>query len=187
MIKVYQLKALQNNYIVSVPFKGVKVRCEFKDGNIAKGIYARLYTNDPFKQMAIESSTMYGKQWVLVEKVREPEDDEQKPAKRIIKKLVVTKPADKPADETGTVQEAEHAEDAAEADTAQTEAEQTPAEETPEQEAEPADDGENKKEFANLAEAVMFIAANYGQQVESASQARKVLADNGIKATIHNG
>lgn len=163
MIKVYQLKALQNNYIVSIPFKGAKVRCEFKNGNIAKGIYARLVTNEPFRQKAIEQSDMYGKMWQLTETIKEPGDDEvKKPAP----KPVATKPATK-KDAEPTPEPVPEA------------AEPTPAE--------PADDGKGKMEFANLAEAVVYIATTYGQQVENASQARKVFADNGIKAVIHNG
>ena len=172
MIKVYELRALQNNYIVSIPFKGVTVRCEFKDGNIAKGIHARLFTNDKFKQMAIEHCELNGRVWKLVETVKEPEDEaaEQRAAQQAVTRQ-------SPAN-AGTPQEPANV--------------QTPASAGDDTQ-EPAgdDDGDAGKsapmEFANLAEAILYVAANYGQQVESAAQARQVLKDNGIKAVIHNG
>ena len=165
MIKVYQLKALQNNYIVSIPFKGVKVRCEFKDGNIAKGIYARLYTNDRFKQMAIEQCELNGKMWQLVEKVKEPGDEEVtvKPAGN-----VAAKPAEK---STGTV-----ATEPANISATETDDEAAVA---------PQQTGQDEqKVFSNLAEAILFIASTYAVQVENASQARKILKEHGINAVI---
>lgn len=163
MIKVYQLTALQNNYIVSIPFKGVKVRCEFKGGNIAKGIYARLYTNDLFKQMAIEQCEMNGKMWKLVEKVKEAGDVEP------VKKPATNKPAPSKNPTTEPQKPADSTQDVTEPGDQET----------------PADEG--TKDFANLAEAILFIASTFGQQVETEAQARKVLKDNGIKAVIHKG
>lgn len=164
MIKVYELRALQNNYIVSIPFKGVTVRCEFKDGNIAKGIHARLFTNDKFKQMAIERCELNGRMWKLVETVKEPEDEaaEQHAAQQ----------SDGTRQDPANTQTPEPAGDGAKG---------------------PAGDDDSDAgkaapmEFANLAEAILYVAANYGQQVESAAQARQVFKDNGIKAIIHNG
>lgn len=159
MIKIYELKALQNNYIVSLNFKGVKVRCEFKDGNIAKQIHARLFTNDRFKQMAIEQSELNGKMWQLVKSIPEPDDNKPKQS--------TDKPAAKPQGADSDGQDAK----------------------TPEEGQDLPADGQagNTKEFANVAEAIMYIATTYNEQVTNASQARKLLADKGIKAVIHNG
>lgn len=162
MIKVYELRAPQNNYIVSVPFKGVTVRCEFKDGNIAKGIRARLFTNDQFKQMAIENCELNGRVWKLVETIQEPEDEaaEQRAA----------------AQDSGTRQNPANTQALAGDDAKEPTGD---------------DDSDAGKaapmEFANLAEAILYVATNFGQQVESAAQARQVFKDNGIKAIIHNG
>ncbi len=177
MIKIYQLRSLQNNYIVSVPFKGVRVRCEFKNGNIAKGIYARLYTNDRFKQMALEQSELYGNTWVLVEKIKEADDDVVKPAVKKPEKI-----ADSVAPKQ-TKQEEKPVEAAPETQTAK--GESVEAAEAAGEKTQGEKDGQ--LEFANLGEAVLYIAQNFNQQVQSASQARKVLSENGIKAIIHNG
>ena len=166
MIKVYELRALQNNYIVSIPFKGVTVRCEFKDGNIAKGIHARLFTNDSFKQMAIEHCELNGRVWKLVETVKEPEDEaaEQRAAQKATAQKTSAKPeAQAPAGDNTQEPVIDEAEQDGAADKA------------------------NTMEFANLAEAIVYVATNYGLQVESAAQARQLLKDNGIKAVIHNG
>lgn len=161
MIKVYQLNALQNNFYVSIPFKGCQVQVKFEKGNVSKGIYARLYTNDKFVQRAVEASEMYGKMFRLVETVAEPGDELEKTKKK------VSKPAP-----------------------AATQQPESPAQEpepAPAPDPAPSTDGAEKKEFANLAEAITFIATNYQQQVTTEGEARNVLKEHGILPVIKRG
>lgn len=75
MIKVYLLRKAQNNYEVTIPYKSVKVRLAFTDGNVHNGVPARLYTNNEFKQKAIEASQLFKNQEIVLEKtIAEAED-----------------------------------------------------------------------------------------------------------------
>ena len=75
MIKVYLLRKAQNNYEVTIPYKSVKVRLAFTDGNVHNGVPARLYTNNEFKQKAIEASQLFKNQEIVLEKtIPEAED-----------------------------------------------------------------------------------------------------------------
>ena len=75
MIKVYLLRKAQNNYEVTIPYKSVKVRLAFTDGNVHNGVPARLYTNNVFKQKAIEASELFKNQEIVLEKtIAEAED-----------------------------------------------------------------------------------------------------------------
>jgi hypothetical protein len=159
MIKVYQLTQAQNNFIVLIPFKGCKVEAKFEKGNVSKGIYARLYTNDKFVQRAVESSEMYGTMFKLVQTLAEPGDNEPKPVKPAQPKAPVA-PAAPEAEPT------------------------TPATEP----TEPAEaDADGKMTFANLAEAIVYIANQYQISVTTESEARNVLKEHGILPVIKRG
>lgn len=172
MIKVYATVEVKNNLITTIPFKGVKVRVEFTGGNVMKNIPAKLYTNDPFTQKALDESDLNGRMFRLVQTVIEEGD--KKPA---AKQPPVNNP--KPPVNTDTPEQAP----------------EPPAE----QDDQPKDEGEkggdtdgkqdNKKlEFANLGEAITYIAAKYGEQVETENAARKFIEEKeGVKPIIHKG
>jgi hypothetical protein len=165
MIKVYQLTQAQNNFIVLIPFKGCKVEAKFEKGNVSKGIYARLYTNDKFVQRAVESSEMYGTMFKLVQTLAEPGDNKPKPVKPAQPAApVATQPAQPKAPVAPAAPEAEPT---------------TPA-------TEPAE-ADGKMTFANLAEAIVYIANQYQISVTTESEARNVLKEHGILPVIKRG
>lgn len=170
MIKVYQLTQAQNNFIVLIPFKGCKVEAKFEKGNVSKGIYARLYTNDKFVQRAVESSEMYGTMFKLVQTLAEPGDNKPKPVKPAQPAApVATQPAQPKAPVAPAAPEAEPT---------------TPATEP----TEPAEaDADGKMTFANLAEAIVYIANQYQISVTTESEARNVLKEHGILPVIKRG
>ena len=166
MVKVYQLTFAQNNFIVLIPFKGCKVEAKFEKGNVSKGIYARLYTNDKFVQRAVESSEKYGKMFRLVQTISEPGDGVVKPKPKPVQ------PAQPVTEPTPPVEPVASPE--------------TPAEPTaPTEPAEQEADG--KMTFANLAEAIVYIANNYQIAVTTESEARNVLKEHGILPVIKRG
>ena len=76
---MYLLRKAQNNYEVTIPYKSVKVRLAFTDGNVHNGVPARLYTNNEFKQKAIEASQLFKNQEIVLEKtIAEAEDSAAK-------------------------------------------------------------------------------------------------------------
>ena len=159
MLKIYQLRLKQNTFDVTLKYKGVSVRVAFVDGNTYNGTPAKCYTNNAFKQKAIEASQMFKDREIVLERQVEEESD------RKIKKVAVhQKPASKPVP-----------------------LKPNPAPEPPVQEPAKDSDSTDKKTFANLAEAIMYIAQEYKVQVTSAYEARKVLKEHGVTATIKNG
>lgn len=83
MIKVYQLRKKQNNYEVVIYYKGVGVKVNFTDGNTYKQIFPKFYTNDPFKQRAIEASELYkSKEVVMLRTIEEEGDSKPEPVKQ---------------------------------------------------------------------------------------------------------
>ncbi len=188
MIKVYATVEVKNNLITTIPFKGVKVRVEFTGGNSMKNIPAKLYTNDPFTQKALDSSDQLGRLFYLHQVIKEAGDD-------------TAKPAGKPAVSARgtTVESATEAVATVNKDSVETPenqdagvgAEDAGAVETPENQDAGGVDGSavgEKLEFENLAEAVNYIATKYGEQVESESQVRKFIEEKeGKKCLIHKG
>lgn len=170
MLKIYQLRLKQNSFEVTLKYKGVSVRVAFEDGNTYNGTPAKCYTNNAFKQKAIESSKMFKDKEIVLERCVEEESDRKAAAKKVaMQQKKVQKPAPaKPAPQKPAP-------------------EQEPQE--PEQNPEPAkeSDGLEKKTFDNLAEAIQFIATNYQVQVTTPNEARNFLKEHGIKATIHQG
>ena len=169
MIKVYQTIECKNNVITTIAFKGVKVKVEFKGGNIMKGIHARLYTNDPFVQKALDESEQKGRMYRFVQELPEANDGK---AEAVAVQVAPEKPAEKPAD---TVEEPKPG---------------FPL--SSDGESGSSDDGDGaggqKFEFDNLAEAITYIATTWGEQVENENQARKFIEEKtGVKPVIHKG
>lgn len=165
MIKEYQLTQPQNNFFVTIPYKGCQVEVRFEHGNIAKGIHAKYVTNDKFHQRAIENSEMYGKLFKLVGKVKEPGDDEEqkRPLANTTKK--VTTPAAKGGNTKSGGKKT-------------SEPEPAPA---------PESDTENKNKmtFESVADAIVYIATNYeGTEVRTEEEAIAFLAEHGITAEV---
>ena len=179
MIKVYQLTMPQNNFIVTIPFKGCQVQAQFKNGNVAKGINARLYTNDKFMQRALESNEMFGKTYKLVDTVKEPGDDEAEAQKPVKQPAKPNKPSGKKNEKKAEQQEQKPAD------------EQEPAQEegAPEETSEgEGDSGDNADDgslsFDTTGEAIQYIAQKYNQQVKTKGAAIAFLAEQGVKAVI---
>lgn len=176
MIKVYQTIEYKNNLITTLQFKGVKVKVEFKGGNVMKNIPARLYTKDPFVQKALDESDQRGRLYRFVQELSDGSDSvtqtaapqqpaPQQPAVPEASVIGIEAPQEEPT--PGFPQnEAE-----AEADAGSTD-----------------DAGAQKLEFDNPAEAITYIAANWGEQVENESQACKFIEEKtGVKPIIHKG
>lgn len=181
MLKIYQLRLKQNSFDVTLKHKGVNVRVAFVDGNTYNGTPAKCYTNNPFKQKAIENSQMFKDKEIVLERQVEEASDRQAAAKKVAlqqkkaaqkhapAKQAPKKPAPKP-------EPTKNEEPVAEPENQ--EPEPTPAKDA---------DGLEKKTFDNLAEAIQFIATNYQVQVTTPYEARAFLKERGIKATIKNG
>ena len=185
MIKVYQTIECKNNVITTIMFKGVKVKVEFKGGNVMKGIHARLYTNDPFVQKALDESDQKGRLYRFIQELTE--GGEQRPGADA-PGVVARAGADAPgvvaragADAAGVVA----------AGRAQGAGEPMPGFPSPaaiEGENDGVGAGEQRMEFDNLAEAITYIATTWGEQVENENQARKYIEEKtGVKPVIHKG
>ena len=180
MIKVYQLRKLQNSYQVVLNYKGVKVKVSFKDGNTYKGIYPKLYTNDVFKQRAIENSQPFKDKEIVLERQIEEESDRQA-LRRSVVKPAVQKTSGRAVKtngrkDGGSLKTNVGKDDAAEA---------VPAGGGVSNATDGTDDG--VKTFANLGEAVMFVAQTYGVSAQTEKEVRKVLKDHGVEAKIKKG
>lgn len=181
MLKIYQLRLKQNSFEVTLKYKGVNVRVAFEDGNTYNGTPAKCYTNNLFKQKAIENSKMFKDKEIVLERSVEEDSDRQAAAKKValqqkkVQKPAPVKPAkqEKPAPKPEAPKKEEPA-----AEPENPEPEQEPAKES---------DGMEKKIFDNLAEAIQFIATNYQVQVTTPNEARDFLKERGIKATIKKG
>lgn len=173
MIKEYQLRKLQNSYEVTLHYKGVKVRVAFTGGNVYNGTMPKFRTDDAFKQKVLEASELFkNKEVVLLRTIG------TKPAapKPVIQQRKVNGSHIKPLQKTAVTP--------APTPTPTPEPEPTP---TPEPVAEEQGDGTEKKEFANLAEAIQFVAQQYQIAVTTEADARKVLKEHGINPTIKRG
>lgn len=188
MLKIYQLRLKQNSFDVTLKYKGVNVRVAFVDGNTYNGTPAKCYTNNPFKQRAIENSQMFKNKEIVLEREVEEESDRNKKA--------VEKPMAKPQGArktTGTGTTAKAAGKKSPATKANGSGKGASdgenAAEVHETTGAVADggDGQGKMSFDNLADAILYIATNYQEQVQTANEARAFLKEKGIKATIKNG
>lgn len=172
MIKVYQTTEYKNNVITTINFKGVKVKVEFKGGNVMKGIPARLYTKDPFVQKALDESDQKGRLYRFVQELPEGNDGK-------VEAAVTQQPTRQPALEQQTGEPSDTMEEPKPGYPAPTDVEDGGSDEGAR---------EQKLEFDNLAEAITYIAATWGEQVENENQARKFIEEKtGIKPVIHKG
>lgn len=179
MIKQYQLCKRQNNFEITLNYKGVKVKVCFTGGNTYKGILPTCYEKDLFNQRAIEASQMFkDREIVLKRTIAEAGDGRQpvavqtkkvKVAPKTAVKMVVKPSAPKPSDPKPEIQ----------------------AQEPPqEQEPKPKDvvlDEPESKEFANLGEAILYIAQQWQVEAKTEAEARKILKEHGINPKIKKG
>jgi len=171
MLKVYKLLLRQNTFEATFPYRGVGVRVAFVDGNTYNGTPARCYTNDEFKQRAIEASKMFQDKQIVLERSVEEESDRQKAAAKAAKLAARQQPQPESAPSPTPEQPAPTPSDGGTLDP------------------EPADDGDGSKEmdFANLGEAILYIATNWNIPVQTEAEARKVLKEHGINPHIKKG
>lgn len=207
---------VKNNLITTIPFKGVQVRVEFTGGNSMKNIPAKFYTRDPFTQRALDSSDQLGRLYYLHQTIKEASDAQPAPAAPAGaaeapavdtagtgaagttgdagKKAASTKKPDTTTVTTPSTPEAPAPEtpagngtEAPAVDTAGTGASGTTG-----TQADGVSGGQeqpgDKLEFENLAAAITYVASKYGEQVETDSAVRKLIADReGVKVVIHKG
>lgn len=177
MLKIYQLRKNQNSFEVTLKYKGVGVRVAFIDGNTYNNIPAKCYTNDPFKQKAIEASQMFKNREIILERTVEDKPQEKPAVSQTVRtgrasrigaqvKPVAPKPAAQPA---------------------APEAPKAPKAEEPEQAPEEEASGENEMNFSGIAEAIAYIMQNYQKEVRTENEARKFLKEQGITAHIKKG
>lgn len=164
MIKEYQLRKLQNSYEVTLYYKGVKVRVAFTGGNVYKNTMPKFRTNDLFKMKAIENSELFrNKEVVVVRTINEKQDTQAVVQQR--KKVV------KPAVQQPAPAPAVH--------------EPAPEPETPTPDTAQADG--QSMEFANLGEAILYIAQTWQEQAKTEKEAREILKAHGINPKIKKG
>ena len=174
MLKIYRLNKKQNTFEVTLKFKGVGVHVSFVDGNTYNNTPAKCYTNDAFKQRAIEASQMFKDRDITLERSVDDGSDrktaETKAAARVVPKTA-PKPAQKAVGKTSGKGKA--------ADTNKGgKGKQTPKKE-PEKEPE--------KVFENLGEAILYIAQNYNQDIQDEAEVLDFLKANGVNAVIRKG
>ena len=186
MIKQYKLLKKQNNFEITLNYKGVKVKVNFSGGNTYKGVYPKCFERDPFKQRAIEASQMFKDHEIVKERdIQEASDKKEavvvQPRKAAVRKAVVKKVVPASGKMDIPVQQAPAPQP-----------EQVPAPEIQE----PADTAAvtettpglpANKEFANLGEAILFIAQNWRVEVKTEKEAREILKAHGINPKIKKG
>lgn len=91
MTKVYELKGMDACKL-QVTYLGIKVNLEFKNGNFLNNKRARVVTNNPFVQDAIEHDRRFGSLILLAEQIEEKpsvvvEEEEEPRPKKPTKKL----------------------------------------------------------------------------------------------------
>ena len=175
MLKIYRLNKKQNTFEVTLKFKGVGVHVSFVDGNTYNGTPAKCYTNDAFKQRAIEASQMFKDRDITLERSVDDGSD-RKAAETKAAAKVVAKPAPKPAPKAAGKTSGKGK--AADTGKAGKQGKQTPKEE-PKQEPE--------KVFENLGEAILYIAQNYNQDIQDEAVVLDFLKANGVNALIRKG
>jgi len=176
MLKIYQLRLKQNTFEVTLRYKGVGVRVAFVDGNTYNGVPAKCYTNDPFKQRAIEASQMFKDKEIVLERTVEEEGDRKAAAAKSAKKVSMaakTKQAAKPATAKPVTAKSP----------------EPPKDQEPPKDPESgnAGDGTAAMTFDNLGEAIQYIAKEWQIPVQTEREARQVLKDHGINPTIKKG
>lgn len=175
MIKEYQLQKKQNSFEVTLHYKGVKVRVAFTGGNVYNGTRPRFRTNDLFKMKAIEASELFKTKEVVV--IRTIQETHQSPTVVQRKRVVKCAPSKAVRDTKPTP---------APAPVAQEPVAQAPVQKPVVDDAE-GGDKEGEKTFANLGEAILYIAQNWQITVQTEKEARDVLKEHGINPKIKRG
>lgn len=173
MIKQYQLNKRQNNFDITLNYKGVKVKVNFSGGNTYKGIPPTLYEKDPFRQRAIEASQLFrDRDIVLKRTIAEAGDGKQTAVQArkvaVAPKTAVKKAVLKPAGQRLPIPQTPP------------EAPDTPAQDPPLDEG----TGTQAMEFQNLGEAILYIAQHWQQQAKTEKEAREILKAHGINPKI---
>ena len=171
MLKIYRLNKKQNTFEVTLKFKGVGVHVSFVDGNTYNGTPAKCYTKDTFKQRAIEASQMFKNGEITLDRFVEDKNDQRKVVsqKPIARKVAVQQPTPKPV-----VQQPAPTPDS------------TPEPPTFE-ESQGEGDGGQTMEFANLGEAILYVAQNFKAEAKTDKEVRDILKANGINPKIKRG
>ncbi len=181
MIKQYILRRHQNNFEITLVYKGVRVKVSFGGGNTYKNSFPKFSTNDPFKQRAIEASTLYKDHEIVCERQIEEDSDHVRPVavqrRKTVSptKMIPLQPKPQKQDPT-TVPEP------------QTKPEPDPEPKPEDNQAE--QDGEEDVKsmtFGSLAEAILYIAENFQETAETEKSARTILKAHGINPTIKKG
>ncbi len=162
MLKIYRLNKKQNTFEVTLKFKGVGVHVSFVDGNTYNGTPAKCYTKDTFKQRAIEASQMFKNGEITLDRCVEDKNDQRKVVsqKPIARKVAVQQPAPTP----------------------------DPTPEPPTfKESQSEGHGGQTMEFANLGEAILYVAQNFKAEAKTDKEVRDILKANGINPKIKRG
>ena len=171
MLKIYRLNKKQNTFEVTLKFKGVGVHVSFVDGNTYNGTPAKCYTKDTFKQRAIEASQMFKNGEITLERCVEDKNDQRKVVsqKPIARKVAIQQPTPKPV-----VQQPAPT--------------PNPTPEPPTfEESQGEGDGGQTIEFANLGEAILYVAQNFKAEAKTDKEVRDILKSNGINPKIKRG
>ena len=177
MIKQYQLNKRQNNFDITLNYKGVKVKVSFSGGNTYKGILPTCYEKDLFRQRAIEASQLFkDREIVLKRTIAEAGDSKQAVAVQAKKVAVAPKTVAKKAAPKPAVQHP-------------AEPQTPPAAPEPPAQDPPLDEGDGTQamEFQNPGEAILYIAQNWQQQAKTEKEAREILKAHGINPKIKKG
>ena len=172
MLKIYRLNKKQNTFEVTLKFKGVGVHVSFVDGNTYNGTPAKCYTNDAFKQRAIEASQMFKDREITLERTVEEKSD-RKAAETKTAAKVVAKPVQRTAPKTaGKTSGKGKASDTSSG------GKQTRQTNKQEPKREPA------MVFENLGEAILYVAQKFGQDIQDEAEVMDFLKANGVDAVI---
>lgn len=179
MLKIYRLNKKQNTFEVTLKFKGVGVHVSFVDGNTYNGTPAKCYTNDAFKQRAIEASQMFKDREITLERTVEEKSD-RKAAETKAAAKVVAKPAPKPAPKAA-------GKTSGKGKATDTGKDSKQGKQTSKQETKTETEKEPEKVFDNLGEAILYIAQNYDQDIQDEAEVLDFLKANGVNAVIKKG
>lgn len=169
MTKQYQLNKRQNNFEITLNYKGVKVRVSFTGGNTYKGILPTCYEKDLFRQRAIESSQMFKDREIALKRTIADASDQKQSVAVQTKKVISPKNIGKKM--TKSVAPAPEPE---------------PAPEPPTFEESQGESGQTM-EFANLGEAILYVAQNFKAEAKTDKEVRDILKANGINPKIKRG
>lgn len=178
MLKIYQLRKIQNTFEIAFKYKGVNVNVSFVDGNTYNDTPARCITRDTFKQRAIENSVMFKNKEIILERTVEEESDRVVKGIKKISRINRMKPIKTAEPQTSVVSINSQSDNPIVPET-------NPDALQPE-EGSQEDNSQGMQEinFDNLAEAIVYVAQNWDVEVQTENEARKVLKEHGINPHI---